>query len=82
MFFDALRFKVEQDSTLFLRKMVNQQYVYMNPNTIKTNLNTNLGSKSFVRILRNLVTVFLKSKRQKKIKKKYCNNSRRVLTDA
>ena len=50
-------------STLSTRKMENQN---VNPYTIKTTVIIDLGLKSFVRTLRHLLTVVLKSKRLKK----------------
>ena len=51
--FAALHVKVEQDHTV-------QQN--MNPNTIKTSVNIDLGLKSFVRTIRHLLTAVLKSR--------------------
>lgn len=66
-FLDVLQAKIKQDPTLSMRKMANQLNV--NPNTIKTAVNTDLGLKSFARTPRHLLNAALKSKRLTRCKK-------------
>ena len=66
LFFDNLSARVEQDSAPSMRKMANQQN--LNPYIIKSTVIIDLGLESFVRTLRLLFSVVLKSKTLPKYK--------------